>query len=89
MNIPRQLLIATTLFATLSAGIVPTMAAEPTKKTVPASEEIPMLPPIIVIGKRLTPEEKAIFAQQERSSNLKKVARKKNETNGLPAFNSV
>ncbi|MFJ2987463.1 hypothetical protein ACIPF8_06330 [Collimonas sp. NPDC087041] len=89
MNTNRQLIVAVTLFAALSAGIAPAMAAGPAKKAAAASEEIPMLPPIIIIGKRLTPEEKAMLAQQDHNRNVKKVARKKSDANRVAAFTAL
>lgn len=89
MNTHRQVIVAVTLFAALSAGIAPAMAAAPCKKAAVAAEEIPMLPPIVIIGKRLTPEEKAVLAQQDHNRNVKKVARKKLDANRVSALTAL
>jgi hypothetical protein len=92
MKPASRLLIAATLSAALGLSISPAMAATPAKKTaVPAqAEEIPLLtPPIVIIGKRMTAEEKAVFAQQQRSQTVKKVAHKKNEKAGMSALSAL
>lgn len=61
----------------------PAMAAGAAKKTVSAGEEVPMLPPIIVIGKPLTLAERTALAQQDRNNNVQKVARKKSDNNRM------
>jgi hypothetical protein len=47
------------------------------------------MPPIVIIGKRLTPEEKAMYAAQDRAQNMKKIARKKNATTATAALSAL
>lgn len=90
MNTTSTLLVAATLLATLSIGASPAMAAAPAKKTAAQSQDIPLLmPPIVIIGKRMTPEEKMAFTQQQRAQAMKKVARKKTEPSGSPALSAL
>lgn len=87
MNTSSKLLVAATLLATLSMSAVPAMAAGAAKQAAVKSDDIPLLmPPIVIIGKRLTAEEKAMYAAQDRAQNMKKIARKKNATTALSAL---
>jgi|GEM_PF-1220105 len=94
MNTPSKLLVAATLLATLSIGASPAMATAPAKKAAAQSQaqlqDIPLLmPPIVIIGKRMTPEEKMAFTQQQRAQAMKKVARKKAEPTVSPALSAL
>jgi hypothetical protein len=94
MNTTSKLLVAATLLATLSIGASPAMAAASAKKaaapSATQSQDIPLLmPPIVIIGKRMTPEEKIAFTQQQRAQAVKKVARKKTEATGSPALSAL
>jgi hypothetical protein len=90
MNTSSKLLVAATLLATLGMSAIPVMAATPVKKAVVKSEDIPLLmPPIVIVGKRLTPEEKAMYAAQDRAQNMKKIARKKNATTATAALSAL
>jgi len=98
MNTTSKLLVAATLLATLSIGASPAMAAAPAKKAAAPSaaqsqaqiQDIPLLmPPIVIIGKRMTPEEKMAFTQQQRAQAVKKVARKKTEPTVSPALSAL
>ncbi|MEO6918760.1 MAG: hypothetical protein ABI171_07030 [Collimonas sp.] len=90
MNTSSRLLVAAALLATLSMSAAPVMAAAPAKKAAVKSEDIPLLmPPIVIIGKRLTPEEKAMYAAQDRAQNMKKVARKKNAATAASALSAL
>jgi hypothetical protein len=96
MNTTSKLLVAATLLATLSIGAGPAMAAASAKKAAAPSaaqaqsQDIPLLmPPIVIIGKRMTPEEKIAFTQQQRAQAVKKVARKKTEATGSPALSAL
>ena len=57
------------------------------------SEDIPLLmPPIVIIGKRMTPEEKMAFTQQQQQQRIqamKKVVRKKAESSSSPALSAA
>lgn len=87
MNTASKLLAAATLLATLSMSAAPAMAAGAAKQAAAKSDDIPLLmPPIVIIGKRLTAEEKAMYAAQDRAQNMKKIARKKNATTALSAL---
>lgn len=87
MNTVSRLLVAAALLAPLSLRICPAMAVEPSKKAAVQPEDIALLmPPIVIIGKRMTPEEKIAFTQQQRAPAMKKVARKKTEQPGSPAL---
>ncbi|HWW05044.1 hypothetical protein [Collimonas sp.] len=93
MKPASRLLVAATLLATLSLSMTvsPAMAAAPARKTATQvqAEEIPQLPPIVIIGKRMTVEEKVAFAQQQHAQGMKKVARKKNEKTGMSALSAL
>lgn len=91
MNTSSKLLVAATLLATLSVSAVPAMAAACTaKQTVAKADDIPLLmPPIVIVGKRLTPEEKAMYAAQDRAQNMKKIARKKNASTATAALSAL
>lgn len=90
MNTSSKLLIAAALLATLNLSAAPAMAAAPAKQAAVKSDEIPLLmPPIVIIGKRLTPEEKAMYAAQDRVQNMKKIARKKNATTATAALSAL
>jgi hypothetical protein len=94
MDTTSKLLVAATLLATLSIGASPAMAAASTKKAAAPSQaqlqDIPLLmPPIVIIGKRMTPEEKIAFTQQQRAQAVKKVARKKTEPTVSPALSAL
>lgn len=92
MNTVTKLITVAAMLATLSTSVTPAVAAAPApaRKAVVESEEIPLLmPPIVIIGKRMTPEEKTMFAQQERSRNMKKVARKKIGMTDLSALSAL
>jgi hypothetical protein len=90
MHTAFRLLVAATLLATMSLSTSPAMAAASAKKTVAQPEDIPLLmPPIVIIGKRMTPEEKIAFTQQQRAQAVKKVARKKTEATGSPALSAL
>ncbi|HWX01005.1 hypothetical protein [Collimonas sp.] len=90
MNTSSKLLVAAALLATLSTSAVPVMAASAAKQTAAKADEIPLLmPPIVIVGKRLTPEEKAMYAAQDRALNMKKVARKKNAGTATAALSAL
>ncbi|AMP03889.1 hypothetical protein [Collimonas pratensis] len=91
MNTSSKLLVAVTLLATLSVSAVPAMAAAcAAKQTVAKADDIPLLmPPIVIVGKRLTPEEKAMYAAQDRALNMKKIARKKNASTATAALSAL
>lgn len=90
MNTSSKLLLAATLLATLSVSAVPATAACAAKQTVAKADEIPLLmPPIVIVGKRLTPEEKAMYAAQDRAQNMKKIARKKNASTATAALSAL
>ncbi|GAC1321743.1 MAG: hypothetical protein NVS3B11_11890 [Collimonas sp.] len=97
MNTASRLPVATMLLAALSLSTSPVMAAAPApaKKAAVQPEEIPLLmPPIVIIGKRMTAEEKIAFSQpqqprQQRAHAMKKVARKKTEQIGSPALSAL
>ncbi|WP_211467645.1 hypothetical protein [Collimonas silvisoli] len=92
MKPASRLLAAATLLAALSLNMTvsPAMAATPARKAAAQAEEIPLLmPPIVIIGKRMTPEEKAVFARQQHTQSMKKVAHKKNEMPGSPALSAL
>ena len=97
MNTTSKLLVAATLLATLSIGASPAMAASAKKAAAPSAaqsqaqiQDIPLLmPPIVIIGKRMTPEEKMAFTQQQRAQAVKKVARKKTEPTVSPALSAL
>ncbi|AIY40711.1 hypothetical protein LT85_1553 [Collimonas arenae] len=94
MNTLSKSLVAATLLATMSMSAVPAMAAGAAKQAAvkPAANStgIPLLmPPIVIIGKRLTPEEKAMYAAQDRAQNMKKIARKKNANTATAALSAL
>ncbi|WP_211444350.1 hypothetical protein [Collimonas humicola] len=90
MNTSSRLLAAAALLATLGMSAAPAMAAGAARQGAVKSDDIPLLmPPIVIIGKRLTPEEKAMYAAQDRAQNMKKIARKKNATTATAALSAL